>query len=366
MAGLVNPSPAFWAGKRVLLTGHTGFKGAWLWHWLRRLGAEPFGFALAPDTEPSLAALSGIDRDAASTLGDLRDASALAAAMQRARPDVVLHLAAQALVRRSYDEPVATFETNVMGTVHLLEAVRRTPSVRSVVVVTSDKCYENREWCWPYREDEALGGYDPYSASKAATELVAAAWRRSFLRGPGPDGRRVGVATARAGNVIGGGDWALDRLVPDCMRSLGAGRPVLIRSPHATRPWQHVIEPLCGYLLLAERLWDDEAAFGEAWNLGPSMEQVQPVARVVDLVTTLWGDGARWEQVGGDHPHEAGYLAVDASKARTRLKWQPRFGLREALAWTVEWHKRQAAGEPAPALIDEQIERYERHEAIHA
>ena len=363
MAGLVNPSPAFWAGKRVLVTGHTGFKGAWLWAWLRRLGAEPFGYALAPDTEPSLAVLSGIADAPTSVVGDIRDGEATTREMQRIRPDVVLHLAAQALVRRSYDEPAETFETNVMGTIRVLEAVRRTPSVRAVVVVTSDKCYENREWCWAYREDEALGGYDPYSASKAGSELVASAWRRSFLSSEG--GRTVGVATARAGNVIGGGDWALDRLVPDCVRALGADRPVMIRSPHATRPWQHVLEPLSGYLVLAERLWAEPATFAQAWNLGPSLEQVQPVSWVVDRVTRIWGDGARWELVGGDHPHEASFLAVDASKARARLEWQPRLSLHDALAWTVEWHKRHASGDSPRALVDEQIQRYERHEATH-
>jgi CDP-glucose 4,6-dehydratase len=365
METLVNPSPAFWAGKRVLVTGHTGFKGTWLWMWLRRLGAEPFGYALAPDTEPSLAVLCGVAGAPGSVVGDIRDGAALAREMQRIRPDVVLHLAAQALVRRSYDEPVETFETNVMGTIHVLEAVRRASSVRAVVVVTSDKCYENREWCWPYREDEALGGYDPYSASKAGTELVAAAWRRSFLGARGADRGGVGVATARAGNVLGGGDWAVDRLVPDCVRALGAGRTVAIRSPHATRPWQHVLEPLSGYLILAERLWAQPDAFAEAWNLGPSLDQVQPVSWVVDRVARLWGDGARWELVGGDHPHEASFLAVDASKARARMGWQPRLALHDALAWTVEWHKREAAGEPVPQLVDEQIQRYERHEAMH-
>lgn len=364
MAGLVNPSPDFWRGKRVLVTGHTGFKGAWLSLWLHKLGAVPLGLALAPETEPSLSALAEVERKVDGVRGDIRDAGLVLDAVQRLAPDIVLHLAAQTLVRRSYAEPALTFETNVMGTLHMLEAVRRTPSVRAVIVVTSDKCYENREWHWAYREDEAMGGHDPYSASKGCTELVTAAWRRSFLAPEGTCGRTVAMASARAGNVIGGGDWAEDRLIPDCVRAMTEGRTVQIRNPRATRPWQHVLEPLSGYLLLAQRLWEDGAAFAEGWNFGPVLEDARPVSHVVNEMTRLWADGASWELHGGDHPHEAGFLAVDASKARARLGWQPRLRLNEALAWTTEWYKRQSAGDDAALLIAEQIERYETIEGI--
>jgi len=356
MAHLVNPAPEFWRGKKVLVTGHSGFKGSWLMLWLDALGAVPCGLSLAPETEPSLCVLAGLNARFGNVVGDIREPATVAAAMAQAAPDIVLHLAAQTLVRRSYDEPALTFDTNVMGTVHVLEAVRRCPSVRAVLVVTSDKCYENNEWSWPYRENDPLGGYDPYSASKGCTEIVAAAWRRSFLaRAEAP----VMLASARAGNVIGGGDWAADRLVPDCVRALGRGEPVRIRNPHATRPWQHVLEPLSGYLLLTERLWQDGAAVAEGWNFGPSPEDAIPVAEVVGQVVERWGDGARWELMGGDHPHEAGFLSVDASKARGRLGWRPRLDVGEALDWTVDWYKRLAGGEDAAALVREQIARYE-------
>ncbi len=360
---MINPNPKFWQDKRVLVTGHTGFKGAWLSMWLHRLGARPAGFALAPDTEPNLAELCGLEQKLPCVRGDIRDQIAVRDAMTEFAPDVVFHLAAQSLVRTSYQQPVPTFETNVLGTIHVMEAARQTPSVRTLVVVTSDKCYENREWVWPYREDEALGGYDPYSASKACAEIAVAAWRRSFLNGSNAE-RPFAMASARAGNVIGGGDWAPDRLVPDCIRAFSTGTPVRIRNTQATRPWQHVLEPLSGYLLLAERLWQDGAMVAEAWNFGPSLDDVRPVSWVVDQAVALWGDGAEWMAAGGRHPHEAGLLAVDATKARTRLGWRPRLPLGQALAWTVEWYKRQRKGEAASALVDEQIERYERAGAV--
>jgi CDP-glucose 4,6-dehydratase len=260
-------------------------------------------------------------------------------------------------VRRSYVDPVGTYATNVMGTAHVLDAARRASGLRAVVVITSDKCYENREWWWPYREDDAMGGHDPYSSSKGCAELVTAAWRRSFF--PVDGAAPVGVGSARAGNVIGGGDWADDRLVPDCMRAFAAGEPVVLRHPAAVRPWQHVLEPLSGYLSLAERLSGDPRGFGEAWNFGPSTDEARPVAWVVDRLSRFWGEGACWEPDRNTHPHEAGLLQVDASKARARLGWTPRLPLEEGLRWAVDWYRRVGAGEDAAALTFDQIERFE-------
>ena len=357
MEDVVTAAREFWRDRRVLVTGHTGFKGAWLSLWLRRLGARVTGFALPPTTSPNLFTLAAIERRIDSQLGDVRDPAAVDAVLARSRAEVVFHLAAQALVRRSYADPVGTYATNVMGTAHVLDAARRASGLRAVVVVTSDKCYENREWWWPYREDEAMGGHDPYSSSKGCAELVTAAWRRSFFL---PDGAApVGVGSARAGNVIGGGDWAEERLVPDCMRAFASGEPVVIRRPAAVRPWQHVLEPLSGYLALAERLSSDPRGFGEAWNFGPSTDEARPVAWVVDRLSRFWGDGARWEPDRGTHPHEAGLLQVDASKARARLGWTPRLSLEEGLRWTVDWYRRFGAGEDAAALTLDQIERFE-------
>lgn len=350
----MTPSPQFWRGKRVFLTGHTGFKGAWLTAWLHRLGAVVRGYALPPDTTPNLFDAAGIAARCDSIFGDIRQAADLAVAIDVFQPDIVLHLAAQALVQRSYQKPVATYETNVMGTIHLLEAVRQTPSVRAAVVVTTDKCYENREWIWAYREDEALGGHDPYSSSKACAEIVVSAWRRSFLQSDG-----AALASARAGNVIGGGDWAENRLIPDCIRAVASGAPILIRNPHATRPWQHVLEPLAGYLILAERLCTDGDAAAEAWNFGPAADDVEPVHFLADRVTALWGDDARWTSGGGEAGHEAGLLAVDAAKARARLGWRPKLRLPETLEWTVNWYKRHHTGTPADMLVTADIERYE-------
>ena len=332
-------NPAFWRGRRVFLTGHTGFKGGWLSLWLAELGAEVHGYALAPPTEPNLFTTAGVEkRLAASTLADIRDAAKLEQAMQAARPEVVLHLAAQPLVRQSYAEPVETFAVNVMGTVNLLEAVRRTPGVKAVVNVTTDKCYENREWVWPYRENEALGGHDPYSSSKACSELVTAAWRRSFL-----DAAGVQLASARAGNVIGGGDWAADRLLPDFLRALDAGKPLVVRSPQATRPWQHVLEPLSGYLMLAERLCTEGAAFAEAWNFGPDEADARPVEWIVETLCARMTD-ATWQRDTAPQPHEAHTLRLDSAKAHARLGWQPRWNLQRALEATLDWHQAWKAG----------------------
>ena len=348
--------PSFWQGKRVLITGHTGFKGGWLAVWLRRLGAEVAGYALPPEGEPSLFAAARVGEGIVHVEGDLRNGGRLGRAFSDHRPEVVFHLAAQALVRRGYRDPDGTFDVNVLGTLRLLEAVRERPEVRSVVVVTSDKCYDNREWEWPYREGDALGGRDPYAASKACAELVTAAYRASFL--PGRGDRRVAVASARSGNVVGGGDWAEDRLVPDLLAALAAGRPARIRSPEAVRPWQHVLEPLAGYLLLAERLWSDGEQFAGAWNFGPDERDARPVAWLADRLCAAWGGGAGWERDPESGPHEAHLLRLDASRARARLGWAPRLRLAEALEWVVEWHRAHAAGGDVRAVTEEQLERY--------
>jgi CDP-glucose 4,6-dehydratase len=326
-------SPPFWRGKRVFVTGHTGFKGAWLALWLTDLGAEVTGYSLPPPTDPSLFDVARVRGRVWHVEGDVRDEAALARAVREAQPEIVFHLAAQSLVRLSYDEPVATYATNVMGTVNLLEAVRRRDGVRALVCVTSDKCYENRETPRPYREDDAMGGYDPYSSSKGCAELVTAAYRRSFFSGGG-----AAVATARAGNVIGGGDWAKDRLVPDLLNGFAAGDRPLIRFPSAVRPWQHVLEPLAGYLRLAEALWEGDSA-ADGWNFGPDEIDARPVGWIADRLAALWGEGAAWETTGEPQPHEAHVLRLDCAKARRELSWRPVWALDEALRRTVAWRR---------------------------
>ncbi len=344
----------FWRGKRVFVTGHTGFKGGWLCLWLQSLGAEVHGYALAPSTTPDLFSIASVAKNMHSDIADIRAAETLTAAMQSAQPDIVFHLAAQSLVRYSYAAPVETYAVNVMGTVNLLEAVRATPAVRAVVVVTTDKCYENREQPSGYRESEPLGGHDPYSSSKACAELVTAAYRLSFLEQAG-----VALASARAGNVIGGGDWATDRLIPDFLRAMDAGVTMQVRSPNAIRPWQHVLEPLSGYLLLAERLCDDARAFSEAWNFGPTDEDARPVSWIVDrLIATV--PGTTYKRDPSSHLHEANYLKLNSSKAHARLGWKARWSLATALDKTLEWHGAWRKGADMHQDTLDQIAQYSR------
>lgn len=344
---------SFWKSKRVFLTGHTGFKGSWLAQWLLSMGADVCGYALDPPTDPSLYRVLNLDRHLQSICGDIRDLAALESALKNFQPEIVIHMAAQPLVRLSYQNPVETYAVNVLGTVHLLEAVRHTPAVRAVVVVTSDKCYENQEWQWPYREHEPMGGHDPYSSSKGCAELITAAYRRSFFSGD-----QAAVATARAGNVIGGGDWALDRLVPDIMRAFSAGETVVIRNPEAIRPWQHVLEPLSGYLALAERLYIDGSKFAEPWNFGPTDADARPVRYLVSELVRLWGDAASWQPVESEQVHEANLLRLDSSKARAQLGWTPRWNLDETLANTVAWYKTFYSGGDASACTMKQIDKF--------
>ncbi|MDA7591469.1 CDP-glucose 4,6-dehydratase [Pseudomonadales bacterium] len=345
----------FWKDKRVFLTGHTGFKGAWLSLWLQDCGAILTGYALAPNTKPNLFDAALVSDGMESIIGDVRDLETLTKAMTDFLPDVVIHMAAQPLVRLSYKNPVDTYSTNVMGTVNLLEAVRKTASVKAVVNVTTDKCYENKEWIWGYREDEPMGGQDPYSNSKGCSELVTMAYRRSFFNCSGS----AKVASGRAGNVIGGGDWAEDRLIPDIFKSFEKIEPVVVRNPSATRPWQHVLEPLSGYLVLAERLYLDGDRYAEGWNFGPEDDDVKPVREVIEYLVERWGAGASWIQDESEQPYEAQLLKLDISKAKTLLGWAPKWSLFTTLDSIVEWHKEWRSGGDVKAITLEQIHKFE-------
>jgi CDP-glucose 4,6-dehydratase len=346
----------FWQGKKVFLTGHTGFKGGWLTLWLRTLGAKVTGYSLPAPTCPSFFEVARVTDDVASVEGDVRDLAALTAAVRQADPEILIHMAAQSLVRPSYENPAETYATNVLGTVNALEAVRSLAGLRAAVVVTSDKCYENAGEQQHFRESDRLGGHDPYSSSKACAELVATAYRDSYFAGkPGA----AAIATARAGNVIGGGDWAADRLVPDAIRAFGSGQPVRLRYPQATRPWQHVLDPLQGYLLLAERLCGNASpGCAEAWNFGPGNDCVKTVAEVVDALAAQWGAAASWKPDAASNPHEARYLGVDAGKARARLGWQPRLDFARSIGWTVEWYRAWRDGADMRRFSESQLERY--------
>ncbi len=343
----------FWNGKKVLLTGHTGFKGSWLAFWLKTMGAKVCGYSLAPETEPNLFENLKIETGIESVIGDIRDLPNFEKVIRDFQPQIVFHLAAQPLVRRSYRQPLETYTTNVIGTINVLEAIRQTDSVKSVVVVTTDKVYENKEWLWAYRETERLGGFDPYSNSKACAELAVSAYRNSFFAG----GETL-IVTARAGNVIGGGDWSEDRLLPDVFRSLVFGAPLSIRNPNSIRPWQHVLEPLSGYLLLAEKLYSGEKDFADAWNFGPSEEDSKPVGWVLEEIRKIWAADVNWEIAEGNQPHEANLLKLDSAKAKNKLRWIPKLSLTEAIEMTVDWYKNFKENKDLIELTQKQIEVY--------
>lgn len=355
MSAISQFNPDFWRGRKVLLTGHTGFKGSWLSLWLQSMGANVCGIALEPPTSPALFDVAQLQTGMCSYIADIRDYALIASLFKKFQPEIVIHMAAQPLVRLSYQQPIDTYAINVMGTLHVLEASRVSGSVRTIVNITTDKCYENREWVWGYREDEAMGGHDPYSSSKGCVELVSRAYNSSFLKDAG-----IAMATVRAGNVIGGGDWALDRLVPDTLAALEKGLAVQIRNPHAIRPWQHVLEPLSGYLLLAEKLYQNDQAFVGGWNFGPRDEDARSVHWVVERLCEAWGKGASWELQPGNHPHEAHYLKLDISKAKQQLQWSPRWSLDTALTNVIDWHQAWLCGKNMNTFCLNQIEQYQK------
>jgi CDP-glucose 4,6-dehydratase len=348
-----------WQGRRVFLTGHTGFKGSWLALLLSKLGARMRGYALDPCTEPNLFNLASVGTVVEDIRGDVRDYAKLEASITEFAPEVVFHLAAQPIVRRSYADPLGTYATNVMGTVHVMEAIRASPSVRAVVCVTTDKCYQNQQWNWPYRETDPLGGYDPYASSKACAEIVSAAYRSSFFPIERMHEHHVAVATARAGNVIGGGDWSEDRLIPDLVRGFSTGKPVLIRRPNAIRPWQHVLDPLHGYMLLAQELLEQHELFASAYNFGPGDDDIWPVERIATKLAHMWGNGASWVCDSVPSVHEDHILRLDASKARAELGWKPRLRIEAALQWTMDWYRAWNQGDNVAEFTRKQIDEYQ-------
>jgi CDP-glucose 4,6-dehydratase len=348
----------FWQGKKVLITGHTGFKGSWLSLWLQSLGAELVGYALSPPTVPNLFEVAQVADNMISIVGDICHLEHLQNVIAEHKPQIIFHLAAQPLVRYSYLNPVETYATNVMGTVHLFEAVRRVGGIKVIVNVTSDKCYANREWVWGYREDEPMGGCDPYSSSKGCAELVTAAFRYSFFNRADFNTHGTAIASVRAGNVIGGGDWAVDRLIPDMIRAVMANQPIVIRNPDAIRPWQYVLEPLNGYLLLAQKLWEQGTDYAEAWNFGPNDEDAKPVSWLIEQLIQLWGQNLLWQVDERHHPYEAHYLKLDCSKAKNQLGWKPCLNLRSALILVGEWYKAYLTGEDMAMITRQQIKQF--------
>ena len=342
---IVRMNQKFWSGKRVLVTGHTGFKGSWLAIWLDMLGAEVAGYALEPLTPNENFVLTGLEKRLTHKIGEIRDYECLQKFFRAVNPEIVFHLAAQPLVRKSYSDPKSTYDINVGGTVNLLECCRQTDSVKAVVNVTTDKCYENKEWVWGYRENDRLGGYDPYSSSKACSELVTEAYRKSFFNPEACALHGKSLASARAGNVFGGGDWQVDRIVPDCIRALELGEPVIVRSPHAVRPWQHVLEPLSGYLLLAEKLFENPALYAEGWNFGPEESSFLPVGKLVDLIVRTWGEGSWEDHSRAEALHEANLLKLDISKAKSNLGWSPVWNIDKAVAETASWYRQYRTGD---------------------
>lgn len=352
LKGKVNPS--FWKDKKVFLTGHTGFKGSWLSLWLQSMGAVVKGYSLAPPTNPSLFVVASVATSMESQIGDIRDLESLKKSMLGFNPDILIHMAAQPLVRLSYIEPVDTYTTNVIGTVNVLEAARNCPNLKAIVSVTTDKCYENKEWAWGYRENEPMGGHDPYSSSKGCAELVSSAYRNSFFNTKDS----AALATARAGNVIGGGDWADDRLIPDILKAFENSKSVVVRNPLSTRPWQHVLEPLSGYLVLAEHLYQYGQEYAEAWNFGPKEEDCKPVNWILDQMVATWGEGAAWELDQNNNPHEAGFLKLDCSKAALKLHWHPKWNLEHTLNLIVHWHQDWRAGKNINETCLQEIANY--------
>lgn len=333
-------SPSFWNGKRVYLTGHTGFKGSWLSLWLQQMGAIVKGYSLEPITYPNLFTQAKVAENMESEIGDITDLNHITESMVRFNPDVLIHMAAQPLVRLSYQEPALTYATNVMGTVNVLESARKCTNLKAIVSVTTDKCYENKEWPWGYRENEPMGGHDPYSSSKGCAELVTSAYRSSFFSTKDSPN----LASARAGNVIGGGDWSNDRLIPDILKAFEKKEAVIVRNPLATRPWQHVLEPLAGYLILAQNLYQDGSDYAEGWNFGPKDEDCKSVSWILDKMVSKWGNGASWELDKNNNPHEAGYLKLDCSKAATQLNWYPKWNLNYTLESIINWHQNYLNG----------------------
>lgn len=351
-----NVNPSFWNTKRVFITGHTGFKGSWLSLWLQNMGATVKGYALEPNTNPNLFTEAKVALDMESEIGDITDLNHITESMRSFNPEILIHMAAQPLVRFSYQEPVQTYLTNVMGTVNVLEAARKCPHLKAIVSVTTDKCYENKEWAWGYRENEPMGGHDPYSSSKGCAELVTAAYRKSFFH----DSNSAYLASARAGNVIGGGDWSADRLIPDILKAFEKNDPVVVRNPMATRPWQHVLEPLSGYLVLAQHLYEHGSDYAEGWNFGPKDEDCKSVSWILDKMVAKWGKGACWKLDKKNNPHEAGYLKLDCSKAAMQLNWFPKWNLEDTLESIIDWHQNYLTGRNIQELCLLEIANYQK------